>query len=81
VSPSPLCWVHVKIVWVAERVCPLSVVGGACSCIPMLDGKVVLISSAKKKWIVPKGGWEDDESAEQSAVREAYEEAGVSDGT
>jgi len=50
------------------------------SCIPVTkDGKIVLISSSRKDdWILPKGGWEDDESLEQSAVREAYEEAGVS---
>jgi diphosphoinositol-polyphosphate diphosphatase len=49
-----------------------------CRCIPVIDGKVVLVSSARKQsYILPKGGWEDDETAEQSAVREAYEEAGV----
>lgn len=58
----------------------LMMVWGAvgCRCIPVIDGKVVLVSSSRKQsWILPKGGWEDDETAEQSAVREAYEEAGV----
>jgi len=42
------------------------------------DGRVLLISSARKKeWILPKGGWELDESLEQSAIRETYEEAGM----
>jgi len=48
-------------------------------CIPITnDGKILFISSAKKKeWILPKGGWESDEEREASAVRETYEEAGV----
>lgn len=29
-------------------------------------------------WVLPKGGWEDDEvSVEEAAIRETYEEAGV----
>ncbi|KAI9095112.1 NUDIX hydrolase domain-like protein [Phlyctochytrium arcticum] len=41
--------------------------------------QIVLVSSRKHpdKWILPKGGWEDDETQVQSAVREAYEEAGL----
>jgi len=42
------------------------------------DGRVVFVSSARKKeWILPKGGWESDEELEQSALRESYEEAGL----
>ncbi|OWZ02691.1 hypothetical protein PHMEG_00025705, partial [Phytophthora megakarya] len=39
----------------------------------------LLISSSKhpSQWILPKGGWENDESIEESALREADEEAGV----
>ncbi|CAH0473147.1 unnamed protein product [Peronospora belbahrii] len=39
----------------------------------------LLISSSKDEtqWIIPKGGWENDESAVESALREADEEAGV----
>ncbi|CAI5733489.1 unnamed protein product [Hyaloperonospora brassicae] len=39
----------------------------------------LLISSSKDptQWILPKGGWETDESVVQSALREANEEAGV----
>lgn len=49
-------------------------------CLPVMpDGRVVLIRSVKRDdWILPKGGWESDETAEEAAVREAYEEAGVS---
>ncbi|CAM9596474.1 unnamed protein product [Discosporangium mesarthrocarpum] len=48
-------------------------------CLPLLaDGKVLLIRSRKRdEWILPKGGWELDETVEQAAAREAYEEAGV----
>jgi 8-oxo-dGTP pyrophosphatase MutT (NUDIX family) len=34
-------------------------------------------SRGKREWILPKGGWERDESKEQSAEREAWEEGGV----
>lgn len=38
-----------------------------------------MVSSGGKKigWIVPKGGWEDDETVQAGAIREAYEESGV----
>lgn len=40
---------------------------------------VLLIQSAGSgSWVLPKGGWEtDEESAQQAACREAWEEAGV----
>jgi len=42
------------------------------------DGRVVFVSSARKKqWILPKGGWESDESLEESALRETFEESGL----
>ncbi|GMF57902.1 unnamed protein product [Phytophthora fragariaefolia] len=39
----------------------------------------LLISSSKHptQWILPKGGWENDETAVECAMREADEEAGV----
>ncbi|MCJ1311658.1 hypothetical protein MMC25_005331 [Agyrium rufum] len=41
--------------------------------------QVLLIQSTKRGgWILPKGGWETDEaSAEEAAKREAWEEAGI----
>lgn len=41
--------------------------------------QVLLIqSSARKGWVLPKGGWEADEATQQDAAqREAWEEAGV----
>jgi diphosphoinositol-polyphosphate diphosphatase len=41
--------------------------------------RVLLIqSSSRKGWVLPKGGWELDEaSASVAAVREAWEEAGI----
>lgn len=49
-------------------------------CLPVLpDGRVLLIGSVKSTdWLLPKGGWEHDETSAEAAVREAYEEAGVS---
>lgn len=38
---------------------------------------VVLISSRSGAWILPKGGWERDETAREAAARETYEESGV----
>lgn len=48
-------------------------------CVPILkDGRILFASSSRKpEWILPKGGWELDETMEESAVRETYEEAGV----
>ena len=47
--------------------------------IPILsDGRIMLVSSNKRpEWILPKGGWEQDESLEESAIRESFEEAGI----
>ncbi|KAL2008656.1 hypothetical protein VTN00DRAFT_6850 [Thermoascus crustaceus] len=41
--------------------------------------KVLMIQSAGPGgWVLPKGGWEtDEETAQQAACREAWEEAGV----
>jgi len=48
-------------------------------CVPILNnGKILFISASRKpEWILPKGGWEDDETMEESAIRETFEEAGV----
>eukprot|EP00128_Syssomonas_multiformis_P002996 Colp12_sorted_trinity150504_noHs@17095 len=41
--------------------------------------QILFVSSRARpnEWILPKGGWENDETAEESAKREAMEEAGV----
>lgn len=48
--------------------------------VPILsDGSVLLASSSRRRdWILPKGGWELDETLEAAALRETFEEAGVS---
>jgi ADP-ribose pyrophosphatase YjhB (NUDIX family) len=48
-------------------------------CVPILmDGKILFVSASRKsEWILPKGGWEQDETMEESAMRETFEEAGV----
>ena len=49
-------------------------------CIPILPGgRILLISSSKSQnvFVLPKGGWEHDESLPLSALRETLEEAGV----
>jgi diphosphoinositol-polyphosphate diphosphatase len=39
---------------------------------------VLLISNRRRtQWIIPKGGWETDETQVEAAGRESYEEAGV----
>lgn len=41
--------------------------------------RVLLINSRKhpEEWLLPKGGWEEDEDRGSGAVRESWEEAGV----
>ena len=48
-------------------------------CVPIMrDGRILFCSSSRKEaWILPKGGWESDETMEESALRETFEEAGV----
>jgi diphosphoinositol-polyphosphate diphosphatase len=39
---------------------------------------VMLIQSTRRKgWVLPKGGWESDEECTEAAEREAWEEAGI----
>ena len=45
--------------------------------VPILnDGRILLVSS-KSGWILPKGGWEQDEALPKGAIRETFEEAGI----
>ena len=38
----------------------------------------MLIQSTRRKgWVLPKGGWETDEDCTDAAIREAWEEAGI----
>ncbi|GBB99495.1 hypothetical protein RclHR1_03540014 [Rhizophagus clarus] len=49
-------------------------------CVPInkKTGKILLITRRKREgWVLPKGGWEKDESEEEAALRETYEEAGA----
>lgn len=40
--------------------------------------KVLLIQSTRRGgWVLPKGGWENDEAIQEAARREAWEEAGI----
>lgn len=48
--------------------------------VPLSEDKkfVLLIQSTKRKgWVLPKGGWETDEECMEAAQREAWEEAGI----
>lgn len=39
---------------------------------------VLMIQSTRRKgWVLPKGGWETDETCQEAAAREAWEEAGI----
>jgi diphosphoinositol-polyphosphate diphosphatase len=40
--------------------------------------RVLLIQSSQRvEWVLPKGGWETDEECTEAAEREAWEEAGI----
>jgi len=47
--------------------------------VPILrSGKILMVSSTRKEtWILPKGGWELDEVCEDGVLRETYEEGGI----
>lgn len=49
------------------------------SCAVIKDNSILMVSShhTKGKWVLPKGGWESDETALEAAKRETFEEAGV----
>ncbi|KAF9972920.1 hypothetical protein BGZ73_003892 [Actinomortierella ambigua] len=50
-------------------------------CVPVdkRGRRILLVSSSKNEgeWVLPKGGWENDESEEEAAARETWEEAGA----
>ncbi|KAL0077773.1 NUDIX hydrolase domain-like protein [Phycomyces blakesleeanus] len=50
-------------------------------CLPIdpINKRILLISSRKTEnaWVIPKGGWEEDETQEHAAMRETWEEAGI----
>ncbi|KAI7866057.1 NUDIX hydrolase domain-like protein [Spinellus fusiger] len=50
-------------------------------CLPIdhTNKRFLLISSRKIEdaWVIPKGGWEEDETQEHAALRETWEEAGI----
>ncbi|KAG1444392.1 hypothetical protein G6F56_010317 [Rhizopus delemar] len=50
-----------------------------CIALDVMHRRVLLISSRKKKntWVLPKGGWEKDETQQHAAQRETWEEAGI----
>src|SRR5262245_42443065 len=46
--------------------------------IPLLDGKVCLVlSSNGRRWVLPKGWIDEGQSAGETALQEAWEEAGL----
>lgn len=48
--------------------------------VPLNESKthVLMIQSTRRSgWVLPKGGWESDEECTEAAQREAWEEAGI----
>ena len=52
-------------------------VAGVVPLSPDLKYVLLIQSTRRKGWVLPKGGWETDESSQEAAVREAWEEAGI----
>lgn len=52
-------------------------VAGVVPLSPDLSYVLLIQSTRRKGWVLPKGGWETDESCEQAAQREAWEEGGI----
>ncbi|MCJ1407974.1 hypothetical protein MMC19_002046 [Ptychographa xylographoides] len=53
-------------------------VAGVVPLSPAKDRVLLIQSSRRAAWVLPKGGWETDEaSAADAAKREAWEEAGI----
>ncbi|KAJ2892100.1 putative nudix family protein [Zalerion maritima] len=42
-----------------------------------LNYVMLIQSTSRKGWVLPKGGWETDEECTEAAAREAWEEAGI----
>lgn len=65
--------------WAEEEDTASGAIRLVTGCVPILkDGKILFASASRKsEWILPKGGWEEDETMPESAVRECFEEAGV----
>lgn len=48
------------------------------ACIPILNGKVCLVSSRnRKRWVFPKGSIPKGKTLAEAALQEAWEEAGI----
>ncbi|QLI71282.1 Diphosphoinositol polyphosphate phosphohydrolase aps1 [Metarhizium brunneum] len=52
-------------------------VAGVVPLSPDLNFVLLIQSTRRKGWVLPKGGWETDESCQEAATREAWEEAGI----
>ncbi|KAF4125894.1 diphosphoinositol-polyphosphate diphosphatase [Geosmithia morbida] len=52
-------------------------VAGVVPVTPDLNYVLLIQSTRRKGWVLPKGGWETDETCEGAATREAWEEGGI----
>lgn len=52
-------------------------VAGLVPLTPDLSHVLLIQSTTRKGWVLPKGGWETDETCEEAATREAWEEGGI----
>src|SRR5262245_801088 len=80
VDPIPTCQpcLEQRNLTGTESTMPASPMIAQAAAIPIDDGRICLVnSSSGRGWVIPKGHIEPDQTARDTALQEAWEEAGL----